>query len=245
MISFVSGVYDVDTIPPHQNKEYDLTELPISAESELELEEKLDIIFNLSGNEKQKYEHYVHKLANFKGDKDIPREVVAAPDFTEKRNQFIYDRLDGTPDRFIKSIANKHYKKIKQSSFTYTDAIQIGWVALIEAAKRFDYTRNVKYSTFAHRWVEGEISNALKRNAQTKIAEYEYDRDKFETSIEKEAFAIHKMEQLSEREREILNLYAEGYSTREIARQDNIEIEKSRIHEILKDIKKPNRTKRP
>ncbi len=95
--------------------------------------------------------------------------------------------------------------------------IQEGWVALIRASKNFDEAQGVRYSTFAYCWVESRISNTLKKDAQTKIAEYGYGENmKFE-SIEKKAHLLKELEELSERDRKILEMYAEGYTQEEIA----------------------------
>lgn len=96
--------------------------------------------------------------------------------------------------------------------------IQEGWVALIKAQENYDESKNVKYSTFAYCWVEGQISNILKRDTQTKIAEYQYGEVTKSESVEKKARLLKELEELSERDLKILNLYAEGYTQKELKR---------------------------
>lgn len=237
-ISFTSGWQDSEN-PPHETLDYDIEELPIGAESDLTLEEKLNIIFNLSGWEKQKYLVYIDNIASCKGDRDVLNKVAKRPSFSKARNNFIYESLAGTPDRFIKGIANDHYDVLKQcEGLTYTDLIQEGWIGLLEATKRYKGNKNVKFSTYAYYWAEKYILKAIGDHIKTKQAEEQYEQQKFESSIEEKAFTIHKMEQLDSREQKILKLYAGGHTLKSIGKK--FSLTKGRISQIISAISKPD-----
>ena len=46
------------------------------------------------------------------------------------------------------------------------DLFQAGLMGLYEAAKRFDKTKNIKFSTFASYYIIGEIKKELRENIQ-------------------------------------------------------------------------------
>ncbi len=52
----------------------------------------------------------------------------------------------------------------------FDDLYQIGCVGLIKAVKSFDYTRNVKFTTFAFNYIVGEIKMFLRNNNSMKIS---------------------------------------------------------------------------
>jgi len=155
---------------------------------------------------------------------------------TEKRNEFIYKELDGTPDRFIKHIANKHYDTLEDCpGLTYTDLIQEGWVGLIEAAERYDDGREIEYSTYAYYWVEKYILKTLGEQIKTKQSEWKYEQEVYNDSPERSAVSLKGFEELSEREQEIIELYSGGYSQEKIG--DKLEISQQRVSQILDEIK--------
>lgn len=95
--------------------------------------------------------------------------------------------------------------------------IQEGWIGLLQSAESYDQDKGVKYSTFAYYRTEGQILSALRSDAQTKMAEYGYGKNTQFESIEKKAHLLKELEELSERDRKILEMYAEGYTQEEIA----------------------------
>lgn len=65
--------------------------------------------------------------------------------------------------RLVISIA----KKYKNTSLTLEERIQEGNLGLIKAAEKFDYTKDVKFSTYATLWIKQSISRALVDQSKT------------------------------------------------------------------------------
>ncbi len=113
--------------------------------------------------------------------------------------------------------------------------IQEGWIGLLQSAESYDQDKEVKYSTFAYYRTEGQILSALRSDAQTKMAEYGYGKNTQFESIEKKAHLLKELEELSERDRKILNLYASGHTQDEIAQE--IGIDQSNVSRNIDRIK--------
>ncbi len=58
-------------------------------------------------------------------------------------------------------------RKFLHSSESYHDMLQVGYIGLIKAVDLFDVTRNVRFSTFATRWIEGEIRHHIRDKAES------------------------------------------------------------------------------
>jgi RNA polymerase primary sigma factor len=71
----------------------------------------------------------------------------------EAKNEFINANL-----RLVASIARRY---INVSKFSYLDLIQEGNLGLIEAVEKFDYRRDIKFSTYATHWIRQYIFRAI------------------------------------------------------------------------------------
>lgn len=157
---------------------------------------------------------------------------------SEERNDFIYDKLNGTPDRFIKSIINKHYETLGYcEGVGYTDLIQEGWIALMLSAKRYDNQQDVKFSTFAYPRVRGRIIRTLGKEIKNSQAEGQYNQEVFADSVERVAHVSKGFEELDEEKQEILKLYSEGHTQDEISEKTSFEISQRHVGRILENIK--------
>jgi RNA polymerase sigma factor for flagellar operon FliA len=76
----------------------------------------------------------------------------------------------GQPDRiiaglpFVESLARRVASSMPHS-IELSDLVQDGMIGLIDAAKRFDDSRGIKFETFAERRVRGAMIDALRRDA--------------------------------------------------------------------------------
>lgn len=65
------------------------------------------------------------------------------------------------------SIAMK-FKKINPKQ-DYEEMFQVGCIGLIKAVNKFDYSKDIKFSTYAYKLIEGEIRNTIFRKDKEKI----------------------------------------------------------------------------
>lgn len=77
--------------------------------------------------------------------------------------QDAFDRLIKSNVRLVISVA----KKYQGRGLTLSDLIQAGNIGLIRAAKKFDYTRGFKFSTYATWWIRQAVTRALSEQSRT------------------------------------------------------------------------------
>lgn len=58
-------------------------------------------------------------------------------------------------------LVNKIARDYRNKGLSYDDLCQEGYIGLIDAAERFDYTLNVKFSTYASYWIKQYIRYAI------------------------------------------------------------------------------------
>jgi len=58
-------------------------------------------------------------------------------------------------------------KQFKQTRLPFSDLVQEGTIGLIKAIDRFDYSRSVKFSTYAIYWIRQTISRVITRQEKT------------------------------------------------------------------------------
>ncbi|MCD6222044.1 sigma-70 family RNA polymerase sigma factor, partial [bacterium] len=59
----------------------------------------------------------------------------------------------------IKSIASRY----KKEGISFEDLVQEGFLGLLEAEKRFDSSKKVKFSTYAFYWIKKRILEAVRK----------------------------------------------------------------------------------
>jgi len=136
---------------------------------------------------------------------------------SEKRNKWIREQFRKPPEAFIKSIIKEYHDLIHDVNLEFEDLIQEGWIALIKSAKRYDPSQRVEFNTFTYPRVQGRIIRSFAKEFKDDQAKWEYGYGNSGKNVARSAYIQKHLEEMDRQEREILNLYSEGYSTREIA----------------------------
>jgi RNA polymerase sigma factor (sigma-70 family) len=99
-------------------------------------------------------------------------EIGKKKKFTPAEEKAIFARLRDGEDvrneiieanlKLVVSIAKKFYR----TNMTLLDCIQEGTFGLMNAIDNFDYSKNLKFSTYATRWIVGYIQNADRKKYQ-------------------------------------------------------------------------------
>jgi RNA polymerase primary sigma factor len=131
---------------------------------------------------------YIRDIARFKP--LTPEEEKALGRRIREGDQEALDRLVEANLRFV-----VHYaKRYRGLGLSYMDLIHEGSLGLIEAAKRFDPERNVKFISYAVWWVRQAIFHALSEHARVfrlpqklsgQVSRLETAREKLKSELER------------------------------------------------------------
>jgi len=114
----------------------------LTAEEEVEIAKKIE-----NAREAQL------SISEGSGDADISEQKLAISAGKEA-----WDKLILSNQRLVVSIAKKHMGK----GLPFMDLIQAGNMGLMRGAKKFDYKRNLKFSTYATWWIRQAIGRETK-----------------------------------------------------------------------------------
>ncbi|OHD16496.1 MAG: hypothetical protein A2Y34_15140 [Spirochaetes bacterium GWC1_27_15] len=89
-------------------------------------------------------------LLSFKEEVELGKKI-------EKGDQFAFNKMVKSNLRLVIKIA----KKYVTSQLELSDLIQEGNIGLIQATKKFNYRKNVKFSTYASLWIKQSIYRAI------------------------------------------------------------------------------------
>ena len=130
----------------------------------------------------------------------------------------------------IKQLGRENYKLvpyfaknyIQKNQLTYdekNELIQEGYIGLMEAAKRFDESRNYKFSTYGSWWIKRYLSNYMKKKKKNTMI----DTVEFNETIHHDKKNIEKeinMDILNKSERDMLyKRYYKKLSRAEVAHE--------------------------
>ncbi|MBL5981027.1 MULTISPECIES: sigma-70 family RNA polymerase sigma factor [Petrotoga] len=152
----------------------------------------------------------------------------------------------------VKSIVGKYYG----TWLEFEDFLQIGLVGLIQAVYNFRKDANAKFSSFAFMNISSEIKsfvtylNRNKHKVLTEAVSMENTEDEFTENADyyiesvdtekkdflKEYFLSKSLEQLECNEREIVELWIDGYSYQEIG--DKMNVNTKKVDNTIQKIKK-------
>lgn len=118
-----------------------------------------------------------------------------------------YEYLVESNQRLVYKIA----RKFKVTPFEYDDLVQAGMMGLFNAAKKYDITKGVKFSTFATYFIIGSIKDELAKNNFFKISKYyrmnnNNNLDEIDKIVMKEYREVVLKEDLNEVEGKYLNI---------------------------------------
>jgi len=130
----------------------------------------------------------------------------------------------------VKSIASRYKHRV-----SFEDLIQEGFLGLLEAEKRFDPSKKIKFSTYAFYWVKKKILEAIQKEKiqsldSLKLNEEILENPTIEKTYESKDLHIFSLNKnLSSLEQKIFKLYfQEGKSLPQIAKELGIRREKAR-----------------
>ena len=64
----------------------------------------------------------------------------------------------------VKLLANRYFYKITDSTTTFNDLMQVGFIGLLKAIDKFDPTLEITFSTHAKQWIVGEFKHYNRSN---------------------------------------------------------------------------------
>jgi RNA polymerase sigma factor for flagellar operon FliA len=82
--------------------------------------------------------------------------------YKENRDNYYRDRLILNYKPFLKIIVNKVYRKLPKN-VDIMDLENYGYIGLIDAIKKFDLDRNIKFETYASYRIKGAIIDGIRK----------------------------------------------------------------------------------
>lgn len=77
----------------------------------------------------------------------------------------------------VKSIASKYKNKYKDLNIPFEDLVQEGFLGILEAEKRFDASKGIKFSTYAFYWIKKKILEAIQIEKRQFLNSFELNED--------------------------------------------------------------------
>ena len=107
-----------------------------------------------------------HHLVKLLEELDIPYKSLSKSGRTLVRHnkyKTAHDKMAMSNIRLAISLA----KKSRYKGLDFEDLVQEGYIGLLKAVDRFDYTRENRFSTYACWWIRQSIGTALKKHKKT------------------------------------------------------------------------------
>ena len=137
----VDAIYDALTKANITIKEQDSAELEIVGISDIDTSDSVKMYLKEIGR---------IPLLTGEQEKELAMKI-------EQGNQYAREKLINSNLRLVVSIAKKHMNR----GLSFEDLIQEGSMGLMRAVDKFDYKRNLKFSTYATWWIRQGIQRAI------------------------------------------------------------------------------------
>ena len=137
----VDAIYDALTKANITIKEQDSSELEIVGISDIDTSDSVKMYLKEIGR---------IPLLTGEQEKELAMKI-------EQGNQYAREKLINSNLRLVVSIAKKHMNR----GLSFEDLIQEGSMGLMRAVDKFDYKRNLKFSTYATWWIRQGIQRAI------------------------------------------------------------------------------------
>ena len=142
----VDAIYDALTKANITIKEQDSEELEIVGISDIDTSDSVKMYLKEIGR---------IPLLTGEQEKELAMKI-------EQGNQYAREKLINSNLRLVVSIAKKHMNR----GLSFEDLIQEGSMGLMRAVDKFDYKRNLKFSTYATWWIRQGIQRAIADQAR-------------------------------------------------------------------------------
>jgi RNA polymerase primary sigma factor len=97
------------------------------------------------------------------GDADSLRSTLEVYERLERRQQRLRQEIIEANLRLVVSIAKRYFHQ----NLNFLDLVQEGNLGLMKAADKFDYRRNIKFSTYATWWIRQSIMRSIFTQGKT------------------------------------------------------------------------------
>lgn len=158
-------------------------------------------------------------------------------------------------EKLVDFVINRYYRNIiEKHGEIYEDMKQVGLLSLYNATRKFDESKNVKFSTFAVNIIKNDFHNFVRLDLYRYVQRDEVDSmnkkmQEDENSTLEDFIGVYDdtselengvleylKENKSQQVMDIITLLVQGYSTVQIA--EKLELTKQRVSKVICDLKK-------
>lgn len=126
---------------------------------------KIEIVDEITSPPDEEFSGEVQPLINRKAHEiKVPNKLLIKliQDGDEQARQDLCVKNRGLVEKFAAK-----YEKIFSSQLTFEDLVQEGYIGMLMAAEKFDFAKDVAFSTYATRWIETLIKRAIDNTGLT------------------------------------------------------------------------------
>ncbi len=132
----------------------------------------------------------------------------------------------------VKSVASRY----KKEGVSFEDLVQEGFLGLLEAKKRFDPSKKIKFSTYAFYWIKKKILEAIQKEKIQSLDSVELNEEILESPIIEKTYESEDLEvfldkHLTPLEQKVFKLYFQQAKTLSQIAKD-LGIRRERVRQI-------------